>query len=40
MGNTFGDSECRGPLIAENIKTNTAVGVDIWMIDSCCEVYL
>lgn len=39
-GGTFGDGESRGPLITEDIKTNTSVGVDIWMIDSCREVYL
>jgi len=37
---TFGDRKSRGPLITEDVKTNTAVGVDIWMIDSCREVYL
>jgi hypothetical protein len=36
----FGDRKSRGPLITEDVKTNTAVGVDIWMIDSCREVYL
>ena len=37
---TFGDGESRGPLITENIKTNTSVAVDIWMINACREVYL
>ena len=40
MGNTFGDGKCRGPLIAENIETNTAVGVDIGVINSGCKVHL
>ena len=40
MENTFGDRKCRGPLIAENIKTDTSVAVDIWMINACREVYL
>jgi len=39
-GNTFGDCESGRPLIAENIKTDTSVGVDVWMIDSCREVDL
>ena len=37
---TFGDCEGGRPLIAENIETNTSVRVDVWMIDSCCEVDL
>ena len=39
-GDTFGDCESGRPLIAENIETDTSVGVDVWMIDSCCEVDL
>jgi len=39
-GNTFGDGESRGPLIAKNIKTDTSVAIDIGMINACREVYL
>jgi hypothetical protein len=38
--NTFGDCECGRPLVTKNVETNTTVGVDIWMINSCCKVYL
>jgi len=38
--NTFRDCEGGRPLITENIETDTTVGVDIWMIDSCRKVHL
>lgn len=34
---TFRDGECRGPLWSENIQTDAAVTVDIWVVNSCCE---
>jgi hypothetical protein len=40
MGSTFGDCEGRGPLITENVETDTTVRVDVGVIDSSCEVYL
>lgn len=32
---TFGDGESRRPLWSQNVKTNAAVAVDIWVVDSC-----
>lgn len=32
---TFGDGKCRWPLWPQNIKTDAAIAVDIWVIDSC-----
>lgn len=39
-GYTFGDCEGRGPLITENVETDTTVRVDVGVIDSSCEIYL
>lgn len=32
---TFGDGESWRPLWSQNVKTNAAVAVDIWVVDSC-----
>lgn len=32
---TFGDGESRRPLWSQDVKTNAAVAVDIWVVDSC-----
>jgi hypothetical protein len=37
---TFRNGKGWRPLITKNIKTNTTVGVNIRMINSCCEVHL
>ena len=30
---TFGDCQCRAPLIPQNVKTDRPIGVDIRMVD-------
>lgn len=37
---TFGDCEGRTPLVPQNIKTDTAIGVDIGVVDAGSEVDL
>jgi hypothetical protein len=37
---TFRDSEGGRPLVTKDVETDTAVGVDIWVIDPRCEVNL
>ena len=32
--------EGRAPLVLENIKTNTPIGVDVAVVDACGEVHL
>lgn len=34
---TFRDSECRRPLWSENIQTDTAVTINIWVVNSRCK---
>lgn len=36
---TFGDGQSRTPLVSQDIKAYTSVGVDIWVIDARSEVY-
>lgn len=36
---TFGDSQCGTPLVSQDVKAYTSVGVDIWVIDASSEVY-
>lgn len=37
---TFGDSQSRAPLVSKNVKADTAVGVDVGMVDAGGEVDL
>lgn len=37
---TFGYCQSRAPLVSKNVQTNTAVRVDVGMVDSSCEVDL
>lgn len=39
VGITFGDGQSRTPLVSQDIKAYTSVGVDIWVIDASSEVY-
>ena len=31
------DGECRSPLVLKNVKENTSIRVDVWVIYACCE---
>ena len=37
---TFTDSECRAPLISQNVQADAAVAVDVWVVDAGGEVDL
>jgi hypothetical protein len=37
---TFRDGKCWRPLISQNVKTNTAVGIDVGVVDASGEVNL
>ena len=36
----FANGQCRTPLVLENIKTDTSVGVDVAMVNACGKVNL
>lgn len=36
---TFGDGQSGTPLVSQDIKAYTSVGVDVWVIDASSEVY-
>lgn len=37
---TFGNSQRRTPLISQNVQTDTAIGIDVGVVDPCGEVDL
>ena len=37
---TFGDGQGRAPLVSQDIQADAAVGIDVWVVDTCCKVYL
>ena len=37
---TFRYSQGRAPLIPQNVQTDASVGIDVGVIDACCEVDL
>jgi hypothetical protein len=37
---TFGDGECRAPLVSQDIETDAAVAVDVGVVDASGEVDL
>jgi hypothetical protein len=36
----FRDGQCWGPLLPENVQTNAAVAVDVWVVNSSREIHL
>lgn len=37
---TFRDCQSRAPLVTQDVETDAAVGVDVWMVDASAEVDL
>jgi len=34
----FRDGQRRAPLVSQNVQANAAVRVDVWVVNTCCEV--
>jgi hypothetical protein len=37
---TLRNGQGRAPLVSQDVQTDAAVGVDVWMVDAGCEVDL